>query len=231
MKTISALPYEYDLPNDTENLALLIIGMQRDLIEPGGFGAILGNDVTPVQEIIPTVKQVLESFRALNLPVIYIVEGHQPDLSDCPISKQNRVKGDLNIGDVGPLGRVLVLGEPGTEIISDLEPLPGELVISKPGKGAFFGSDLEDVLQTRGISHLIVTGITTEVGVQTTMREANDRGYECLLIEDATSSYFPEFKQICLEMIRAQGGIVGWTATAEQVIHGLNQWKQSQVLA
>ncbi len=224
MQITSALPYEYDLPENPASLALLIIGMQRDLIEPGGFGAILGNDVTAVGAIVPTVKQLLDTFRSLQLPIFHVVEGHQPDLSDCPPSKQKRMKVSLNIGDQGPLGRVLVLGEPGTSIIPELAPLPGEPVLAKPGKGAFFASGLEELLQEKDITHLIMAGLTTEVGVQTTIREANDRGYECLLVEDATESYNPEFKQICLEMIRAQGGIVGWTATAAQVIQSLEAW-------
>ena len=225
MQITSALPYEYDLPENPSHLALLMIGMQRGLMEPGGFGSLLGNDVTPVQAIVPTVKRLLDTFRSSQLPIFYVVEGHKPDLSDCPPSKQKRMQGSLNIGDQGPLGRVLVLGEPGTAIISELAPKPGEVVLAKPGKGAFFASGLEELLHEKGITHLVMAGITTEVGVQTTMREANDRGYECLLVEDATESYNPEFKQICLEMVRAQGGIVGWTATAEQVIQSLEAWK------
>jgi len=229
MAFISAQPYEYELPAAPSNLALLIVSMQRDLIEPGGFGSILGNDVTPLQAIVPTAKRILDAARSLYLPIIHIIEGHKPDLSDCPISKQKRVRGgnkqNLNIGDMGPLGRILVLGEPGTAIISELEPLPGEQVLAKPGKSGFFGSGLDEMLREKGITHLLMIGVTTEVGVQTTIREANDRGYECLLVEDATESYVPEFKQICLEMIRAQGGIIGWTATADDVIQALQQWK------
>jgi nicotinamidase-related amidase len=225
MQITSAQPYEYDLPENSASLALLIIGMQRGLIEPGGFGSLMGNDVTSIQSVVPMVKRLLDSFRALQLPIFYIVEAHQPDLSDCPPSKQKRMRGGVNIGDQGALGRILVLGEPGTAIVAELAPLPGEPVLAKPGKGAFFASGLEELLPEKGITHLIVAGITTEVGVQTTMREANDRGYECLLVEDATESYNPEFKQICLEMIRAQGGIVGWTATADQVIQSLEAWK------
>lgn len=222
MVLISAQPYDYQLPTDS-SLALLIIDMQRDFLEPGGFGAALGNDVSRLQAIAPTVKQLLAAFRALRLPIFQTVEGHQPDLSDCPPSKLNRGQSQLKIGDVGPMGRILVLGEPGNAIIPELEPLPGEMVIPKPGKGAFYHTSLEPLLRDKGITHLLVTGVTTEVCVQTTMREANDRGFECLLVEDATESYFPEFKQATLEMIRAQGGIIGWTATANTVLQALKQ--------
>jgi nicotinamidase-related amidase len=195
--------------------------MQRDFLEPGGFGSVLGNDVTPLQAIVPTVVRLQRAFRQLGLPIFQTVEGHRPDLADCPPSKYQRGQASLRIGDPGPMGRILVLGEPGNAIIPALEPQPGETVIPKPGKGAFYNTNLEFLLKTQNISHLIVAGVTTEVCVQTTLREANDRGYECLLVEDATASYFPEFKQATLAMVRAQGGIVGWTAGAEQVLAGL----------
>lgn len=210
MILISAQPYDYAIPN-LENTALVIIDMQRDFLEVGGFGDSLGNDVTQLQGIVPNIKQLLDLFRSLNLTVIHTIEGHQPDLSDCPISKRNRGKGNLKIGDVGPMGRILVLGEVGNNIIPELQPLEDEIVITKPGKGAFYGTNLDSILKQKNITHLIITGVTTEVCVQTTMREANDRGYECLLVEDATASYFPEFKQATLAMLRAQGGIIGWT--------------------
>jgi biuret amidohydrolase len=217
MPTLPAQPYDYEIP-DLQKVALIIIDMQRDFLEAGGFGDALGNDVEQVRSIIPTVKTLLETFRKHHLPIFQTVEGHQPDLSDCPASKLKRGKGNLTIGDVGTMGRILILGEEGNHIIPELAPLPGEIVIPKPGKGAFYRTDFESHLQARGITHLIITGVTTEVCVQTTMREANDRGYECLLVEDATASYFPEFKQATLEMVRAQGGIVGWTALAGKVI-------------
>lgn len=221
MISIPAKPYDYELPN-LNSVALIVIDMQRDFLEPGGFGEILGNDVSLLQSIVPTVKQLLEEFRKFNLPIFHTIEGHNSDLSDCPISKIKRGKGKLTIGDVGPMGRILVLGEAGNGIIPELAPLPGEIALSKPGKGAFSRTNLESMLQEKGITHLIFAGVTTEVCVQTTMREANDRGYECLLIEDATASYFPEFKQATLEMIRAQGGIIGWTTTATQLFKALN---------
>jgi nicotinamidase-related amidase len=216
MPTIQALPYDYTF--DIKHIALVIIDMQRDFIEPGGFGAALGNDVSLLAPIVPTVARLLGAFRELGLPVIHTKEGHRPDLSDCPSAKRNRGRGALRIGDPGPMGKILINGEPGNDFVPSLKPRPGELVIAKPGKGSFYATPLQEELKTRGITHLIFTGVTTEVCVQTTMREANDRGYECLLIEDGTESYFPQFKWATLEMIRAQDGIVGWTATANQLL-------------
>ena len=220
MVSISAQPYNYELPLNG-GLALIIIDMQRDFLEEGGFGDALGNDVTRLQAIVPTLKQLLEAFRAKQLPIFHTIECHQPDLSDCPSSKRNRGQSVLKIGDTGPMGRILVFGEPGNGIISELEPLPGETVITKPGKGAFYHTNLEALLHKQGITHLLVTGVTTEVCVQTTMREANDRGFECLMVEDATESYFPEFKQSTLAMMTAQGGIIGWTAPTANVLQAL----------
>ncbi|HEY9832011.1 MAG TPA: isochorismatase family cysteine hydrolase [Stenomitos sp.] len=224
MVSISAQPYDYELPTEG-GLALIIIDMQRDFLETGGFGDALGNDVTRLRAIVPTLKPLLEAFRAYKLPVFHTIEGHQPDLSDCPPSKRQRGRGELKIGDAGPMGRILVLGESGNAIIPELQPLPGEAVITKPGKGAFYSTHLESLLHEQGITHLLITGVTTEVCVQTTMREANDRGFECLLVEDATESYFPEFKQSTLDMIVAQGGIVGWTASTANVFQALEKWK------
>ncbi|NJP12665.1 MAG: cysteine hydrolase [Leptolyngbyaceae cyanobacterium RU_5_1] len=220
MISISATPYDYELP-EPGKFALVIIDMQRDFLEPSGFGAVLGNDVSRLQAIVPTLEQLLAAFRSLKLPVIHTLECHQPDLSDCPPAKIKRGHGSLKIGDRGPMGRILIKGEPGNAIIPELEPLPDEIVIYKPGKGAFYSTELEAILQEKGITHLLITGVTTEVCVQTTMREANDRGYECLMIEDATESYFPEFKHVALAMITAQGGIIGWTTTANHVLQAL----------
>ncbi len=231
MPSISAHPYDYLLPSHPHQIALIIIDMQRDFLEPGGFGDALGNDVSRLQAIVPTLKQLLETFRAYQLPIFHTVECHQPDLSDCPPSKLNRGQGSLKIGDEGPMGRILICGEPGNGIIPALKPLPGEVLILKPGKGAFYRTELEAYLKTKGVTHLIITGVTTEVCVQTTMREANDRGYECLLVTDCTESYFPEFKQATLDMITAQGGIVGWTAPAAEVIAGLTAWMQQPIEA
>ncbi len=224
MTVISALPYEFELPASSQ-VALVVIDMQRDFLELGGFGDILGNDVELLRAIVPTLKTLMAGFRAMGLPIIHTIECHQPDLSDCPPSKIKRGKGELTIGSPGPMGRILVKGEPGNGIIPELAPLPGEFVIHKPGKGAFYATPIESILKQENITHLFITGVTTEVCVQTTMREANDRGYECLMVEDCTESYFPQFKQATLEMVRAQSGIVGWTATAAQVLQGLEQWK------
>ncbi len=219
MPTIAAQPYDYAF--EPERLALLIIDMQRDFIESGGFGAALGNDVSRLAPAVPGVARLLHAFRERGLTVVHTKECHAPDLSDCPPAKLRRGRAGLRIGDLGPMGRILVEGEPGNDFIEPLRPRWGELVIGKPGKGAFHATPLHEELRGRGITHLLVTGVTTEVCVQTTMREANDRGFECLLVEDATESYFPEFKKATLDMVRAQGGIVGWTATAAQVVAAL----------
>jgi nicotinamidase-related amidase len=213
---VAARPYDYRF--DPPSTALVVIDMQRDFIEPGGFGEALGNDVSPLAAIIPTVAELLSYARRLGLMVVHTREAHLPDLSDCPVSKRNRGQPELRIGDEGPMGRILVRGEPGSDIVATLQPLAGETVIDKPGKGAFYGTPLQALLQERGISHLLFAGVTTEVCVQTSMREANDRGYECLLVEDATASYFPEFKDATLSMVRAQGGIVGWTTPFDALL-------------
>ena len=210
MITVSAEPFPFTLPPD--KVALIVIDMQRDFVEPGGFGETLGNDVTRLQAIVPTVRKLIELFRQNGWPVIHTREGHRPDLSDCPPAKRGRGAPSLRIGDHGPMGRILIHGEPGHGIVEELAPAAGEIVIDKPGKGAFYATSLGDELAQLGATHLVVAGVTTEVCVQTTMREANDRGFDCLLIEDATESYFPAFKDATLAMIRAQGGIVGWTA-------------------
>jgi nicotinamidase-related amidase len=162
--------------------------------------------------------KLLEGFRKHGLTVIHTKECHKPDLSDCPAAKRARGRGTLRIGDKGPMGRILINGEPGNDFVPALKPVPGELVIAKPGKGSFYATNLDAELKKRGVTHLLFTGVTTEVCVQTSMREANDRGYECLLVEDATESYFPQFKKATLDMVRAQDGIVGWTATTNQVL-------------
>lgn len=219
MREIAATPFPFRFEPSTT--ALIVIDMQRDFAEPGGFGASLGNDVSRIQTIVPAVKRLIEGFRAAGLPVIHTMECHRPDLSDLPPAKRDRGGPALRIGDRGPMGRILIAGEPGTAILGELAPLPGEIVIEKPGKGAFYGTRLDQELKRLGIRQLVFAGVTTEVCVQTTMREANDRGYECLLAEDATESYFPEFKAAALAMIVAQGAIVGWTAATEQVLEGL----------
>lgn len=204
----------------TDDTALLLIDMQRDFIEPGGFGASLGNDVSLLQQAVAPAARLLGWARAQRMLVVHTRESHAPDLSDCPPAKRLRGNPSLRIGDVGPMGRILVRGEPGNAIVDALAPIDGELQIDKPGKGAFHATALGERLAAHGIRHLILGGVTTEVCVQTTMREANDRGYDCLLVEEATASYFPEFKQATLAMIVAQGGIVGWVAGVEDVVRG-----------
>ena len=220
MRAVAAKPFPF--PLDRARAALLIIDMQRDFIEPGGFGASLGNNVAPLQKIIPVIATLLHGFRASGNLVIHTRECHKPDLSDCPPAK--RLRGDtvLRIGDPGPMGRILVAGEAGADIIPELRPQDGEIVIDKPGKGAFYNTGLVTILVERGIEQLIFAGVTTEVCVQTTMREANDRGFECLLIEDATESYFPQFKASALDMIVAQGAIVGWTAMSKDILEAID---------
>ncbi len=219
MAFVAARPFPFAL--DPARTALIVIDMQRDFLEPGGFGAALGNDVRPLRAIVPAVRRLLDAFRAAKLPIIHTRECHQPDLSDCPPAKRARGKPSLRIGDSGPMGRILVAGEPGSAIVPELAPLPGEIAIDKPGKGAFYATDLQHLLSERGIRQLVFAGVTTEVCVQTTMREANDRGYECLLVEEATESYLPEFKKVALDMIAAQGAIVGWVASLEATLAGL----------
>lgn len=214
-----ALPFAFAF--DPARTALIVIDMQRDFIEAGGFGAALGNDVRPLQAIVPGVARLIAAARAAGLPVIHTRECHRPDLSDCPPAKRLRGRPSARIGDPGPMGRILIAGEPGAEIVPQLAPLPGEVVIDKPGKGAFHATPLGQVLSGLGVATVILAGVTTEVCVQTTMREANDRGFDCLLVEDATESYFPAFKAATLDMVRAQGAIVGWTATTGQVREAL----------
>jgi nicotinamidase-related amidase len=201
--------------------ALLIIDMQRDFMEPGGFGETLGNDVSQLAGAVKPIAAVLDAARATGMLVVHTREGHLPDLSDAPPAKVERGAPSLRIGDPGPMGRILIRGEAGHDIIPELYPLPSEPVIDKPGKGAFFATDLHAILQNRHITHLIVTGVTTEVCVNTTVREANDRGYECLVPEDCVGSYFPEFQMTGLKMIKAQGGIFGWVSDSPSVLAAL----------
>jgi biuret amidohydrolase len=219
MPLIDARPFSFGFTHAT--IALVVIDMQRDFVEPGGFGASLGNDVSAVAGIVPTVRRLIDGFRTAGLPIIHTMECHRPDLSDCPPAKRNRGDPALRIGDHGPMGRMLISGEAGTAILQELAPLPGEIVIEKPGKGAFYATSFGAELQRLGAEQLVFAGVTTEVCVQTTMREANDRGYECLLAEDATESYFPHFKSATLEMIRAQGGIVGWTTPTDTILEAV----------
>lgn len=209
-------------PFDPHSLALLVIDMQRDFLLPGGFGESLGNDVELLRTVIDPLAELMAAARAAGLPVIHTREGHLPDLSDCPPAKLLRGSPSQRIGDPGRFGRILIRGEYGHDIVDELAPLPGEVVIDKPGKGAFYATDLATVLQRYEIRSLLVTGVTTEVCVHTTVREANDRGYECLVVSDCVGSYFPEFQRVGLEMIAAQGGIFGWVADSAAVIGALS---------
>jgi nicotinamidase-related amidase len=218
--TVDAEPYAFEF--DPRTCLLLIIDMQRDFLESGGFGEVLGNDVSQLRRTIEPNRKLLAAWRSLSLQVIHTREGHRTDLADLPSAKRIRGRGKRCIGDPGPLGRILVRGEAGHDFIPELYPVPGEPVIDKPGKGAFWATDLHAILQNRGIKQLIVTGVTTEVCVNTTVREANDRGYDCLVLSDCVGSYFPEFHDMGLKMIKAQGGIFGWVSDSAKVLAALN---------
>lgn len=218
--SVPADPYEFVF--EPARCALLIIDMQRDFLEPGGFGEALGNDVSLLRSTIAPNERLLRAWRDAGLLVIHTREGHRPDLTDLPPAKKVRGRGEVTIGDPGPMGRILVRGESGHDIIPELYPLATEPVIDKPGKGAFFATDLHAVLRNRGIAQLFVTGVTTEVCVHTTVREANDRGYDCCVLEDCVGSYFPEFQRIGLQMIKAQGGIFGWVSHSDTVVAALD---------
>jgi len=211
----------YALAFDPAATALLIIDMQRDFLEPGGFGEMLGNDVSLLRTTIEPCTRILKAARTAGLTVIHTREGHRPDLTDAPPSKLARGGLEVGIGDPGPMGRILVRGEPGHDIIPELAPGDNEPVIDKPGKGAFYETDLDLILKNRGISTLIVCGVTTEVCVHTTVRQANDRGYECVVLADCVGSYFPEFQRVGLEMIKAQGGIFGWVSDSARAVQAL----------
>ena len=219
MAQVDAEPYAFTL--EPAAAALLIIDMQRDFLEPGGFGAALGNDVARLRTAIAPTERVLRACRAAGVMVVHTREGHRPDLSDLAPAKRTRGKLATGIGDAGPMGRILVRGEPGHDIIAELAPACGEPVVDKPGKGAFYATDLEAMLRGRGVRQLLVCGVTTEVCVNTTVREANDRGFDCLVLEDCTGSYFPEFQQAGIAMIKAQGGIFGWVAPSAALLAAL----------
>jgi biuret amidohydrolase len=219
MAVVEAEPYSFEF--DPWCAALVIIDMQRDFMEPGGFGAALGNDVSLLRRAIAPTQRLLAVARAAGLSVIHTREGHRPDLADLPPSKKARGRLAAGIGDPGPMGRILVRGEAGHDIIPELYPAAGEPVVDKPGKGAFYATDLDAILKSRGIAQLFVCGVTTEVCVSTTVREANDRGFDCLVVSDCVGSYFPEFQEMGLRMIKAQGGIFGWVAPSEAVIAAL----------
>ena len=217
--TVPADPAPFPLPDG--KVALLVIDMQRDFLLPGGFGESLGNDVAQLQRVVPPLARVLGAAREAGLLVVHTREGHLPDLSDCPPAKLRRGDPSQRIGDPGPYGRILVRGEFGHDIVDELAPRAGEPVIDKPGKGAFYATDLQQLLDDHGITHLLVTGVTTEVCVHTTVREANDRGFDCLVLADCVGSYFPEFQRVGLQMVSAQGGIFGWVADSAALLAAL----------
>ncbi|GKQ52108.1 cysteine hydrolase family protein [Bradyrhizobium sp. Ce-3] len=217
--TIAAEPAPITL--DWSKTALVIIDMQRDFMEPGGFGATLGNDVSRLARAVQPIAAVLAAVRDAGLLVVHTREGHLPDLSDAPPAKVERGAPSLRIGDPGPMGRILIRGEAGHDIIPELYPQGSEIVIDKPGKGAFYATEFGDILQKYGIENLLVCGVTTEVCVNTTVREANDRGYRCVVIADGCASYFPEFHEMGLKMIKAQGGIFGWVTDSAAVLEAL----------
>jgi nicotinamidase-related amidase len=219
MPIVSAQPYDYvfDLPRT----ALIVIDMQRDFIEPDGFGAALGNDVGHLRTSIAPAARVLAAAREAGLTIVHTREGHRGDLADLHPAKHRRGRFALRIGDPGPMGRILIQGEPGHAIIPELAPLAGEIVIDKPGKGAFYATELDNRLRERNIEHLILCGVTTEICVSMTLREANDRGFDCLVLEDATASYFPEFHHQTLRMITAQDGLLGWVGGSAAVVDAL----------
>ncbi|MFT3734787.1 MAG: isochorismatase family cysteine hydrolase [Rhodocyclaceae bacterium] len=206
---------------DPGRTALIVIDMQRDFMEPGGFGETLGNDVSRLRTAVEPIQALLAGARELGMLVIHTREGHRPDMADAPPAKVARGAPSMRIGDVGPMGRILIRGEPGHEIIPELSPVPGELIVDKPGKGAFYATDLQLVLVNRAIDTLIVCGVTTEVCVHTTVREGNDRGFRCVVPADCCASYFPEFHEIALRMVCAQGGIFGWVSDSARILSAL----------
>ena len=218
---IKAEPYDFEF--DPRTTALAMIDFQRDFVYPGGFGEALGNDTSLLMKAVPPAEKVLKAVREKGIFVVHTREGHRPDLSDLAEAKKERGHLKTGIGDKGPMGRILVRGEYGHDIVDELRPLPGEPVVDKPGKGAFYATDLDTILKTRGIRSLIVCGVTTEVCVNTTVREANDRGYDAVVLSDCVGSYFPEFQRVALEMIKAQGGIFGWVSDSANALNALGK--------
>ena len=219
MAKVEARPYPFEF--ELSDTALVMIDFQRDFVYPGGFGESLGNDTTPLLAALKPAEKVLEACREAGMFVVHTREGHRPDLSDLPRAKYERGNPTIHIGDEGPMGRLLVRGSYGHDIVDELYPIEGEPVVDKPGKGAFYATDMDTILRMRGIRRLIVCGVTTEVCVNTSVREANDRGYDALVLSDCVASYFPEFQRVALEMIQAQGGIFGWVSDSERFLAAL----------
>ena len=221
MVTLEADPSP--IPIDLDRTALVMIDMQRDFLESGGFGDSLGNDIAQLARVVAPCRALLDGARARGVAIIHTREGHRADLADAPPAKIERGEPSVRIGAPGPMGRILVRGEPGHDIVPELYPLPGEPVIDKPGKGAFYATDLQAILRNRDINALIVCGVTTEVCVHTTVREANDRGYRCIVPGDCCGSYIPEFHEVGLRMIVAQGGIFGWVSDSSRILQAFAQ--------
>jgi len=214
--TIPAEPHAVTV--DLAQTALIVIDMQKDFLYPGGFGALLGNDTSLLRRTIEPIQAMLSFARARGMTVIHTREGHLPDLSDCPPTKLDRWPAGTRIGDIGPMGRILIRGEEGHAIIDEVAPLPDELVIDKPGKNAFYATELEPYLRQRGIVNLLITGVTTDVCCSATTIAANDRGFNAIVLADCVASYSPERHAATLEVIKAQGGIFGWVSATQQVL-------------
>lgn len=214
--TIPAEPHAVTV--DLAQTALIVIDMQKDFLYPGGFGALLGNDTSLLRRTIEPIQAMLSFARERGMTVIHTREGHLPDLSDCPPTKLDRWPAGTRIGDMGPMGRILIRGEEGHAIIDEVAPLPDELVIDKPGKNAFYATELEPYLRQRGIVNLLITGVTTDVCCSATTIAANDRGFNAIVLADCVASYSPERHAATLAVIKAQGGIFGWVSAAQQLL-------------
>lgn len=213
---MQAEPSPVDL--DLTETALIVIDMQKDFLVPGGFGAFLGNDVTLLQRTIAPLQRVLATARALGMLIIHTREGHLPDLSDCPPTKLTRWAPGTRIGDPGPMGRILIRGEEGHGIIEEVAPLADEIVIDKPGKNAFYATNLGEILCEKSVKNLIVTGVTTDVCCSATVIAANDQGYNAIILSDCVASYSPARHTAALAVIKAQGGIFGWVSDSQSFL-------------